>query len=286
VTPVIHYPLEVDGLLTRVLQAGDGGESVLLLHGGLSTANRWQASLEPLAAAGWRALSVDLPGRGFAIQTRERRLTVPYFADFVARFLDEMELSRASVVGASLGAHVAAELACRYPDRVEQLVLVGPAGLTPWDREDRLRTWSSYRAFSRESIAMGLARNGHEVAPEEIEATLRMRNTPSHLRAVETMMEYMMTDAWESDFVDARLAEITPTIRTLIVWGRDDKKFPVADAFALHPRLPGSYLAVVTGCDHDVDLDRPDVFHPLLFDALRGRLHAHRSPAVQLLGPS
>lgn len=283
---MIHYPLEVDGVLTRVLQAGDGDESVLLLHGGLSTANRWQASLEPLAAAGWRALSVDLPGRGFAIQTGRRGLTVPDFAEFVVGFLDEMELGRVSVVGASLGAHVAAELACRHPDRVDQLVLVGPAGVSPWDRDDRLRTWTSYREFSRDSIAMGLARNGHEASPEQVEETFRMRNTPSHLRAVETMMEYMMTDAWERDFVDGRLAAVTPTIRTLIVWGRDDKQFPVADAFELHPRLPGSYLAVVAGCGHDVDLERPDLFHPLLFDALRGRVQTHRSAAVELLGPS
>ena len=283
---MIHYPLEVDGLLTRVLQAGNGADSVLLLHGGLSTANRWRASLEPIAAAGWRALTVDLPGRGFAIQTGERRLTVPDFADFVAAFLDEMDIARVPVVGASLGAHVAAELALRHPDRVERLVLVGPAGISPWDRDDRLRTWTTYRGINRESIAKGLVRGGNEASWEEVEETFRMRNTPSHHRAVETMLEYMMTDAWEADFVDVRLAEITPTIPTLIVWGQDDKMFPVADGYALHERLPGSHLAVVEGSDHDVDLDRPDIFHALLFDALRDQLGAHHSPAVQLLAPS
>jgi 2-hydroxy-6-oxonona-2,4-dienedioate hydrolase len=283
---MIHYPLEVDGLLTRVLQAGNGDEAVVLLHGGLSTANRWRATLEPLAAAGWRALAVDLPGRGFAIQTNGRRLTVPDFADFVARFLDEMDLARTPVVGASLGAHVAAEFACRHPGRVAQLVLVGPAGVSPWDREDRLRTWTSYQGAGRESIAESLARDGQQASWEEVEETFRMRNTPSHQRAVEMMAEYMMTDAWEADFVDVRLAEITPTIPTLIVWGEDDKKFPVADAYALHERLPGSHLAVVAGSDHDVDLEHPDVFHPLLFDALRGRLSTHRSPDLRLLGPT
>jgi 2-hydroxy-6-oxonona-2,4-dienedioate hydrolase len=282
---MIHYPLEVDGLLTRVLQAGNGEETVLLLHGGLSTANRWKASLEPIAAAGWRALTVDLPGRGFAVQTHDRPLTVPDFADFVAHFLDEMEIARVPVVGASLGAHVAAEFAYRHPDRVEQLVLVGPAGISPWDRDDRLRTWTNYRGINRESIAKGLVRNGRDAPWEEVEETFRMRNTPSHHRAVEIMLEYMMTDAWESDFADARLAEITPTIPTLIVWGQDDKMFPVADAYALHARLSGSHLAVVAESDHDVDLERPDVFHALLFDALRGQLSEHRSPAVQLLGP-
>ena len=282
---MIHYPLEVDGILTRVLQAGNGDQSVVLLHGGLSTANRWRPSLEPLAAGGWRALTVDLPGRGFAIQTHGRRLTVPDFADFVAGFLDEMELPRTALVGASLGAHVAAEFACRHPDRVEQLVLVGPAGVSPWDREDRLRTWTSYRGFDRESIAKSLARDGQAVTWEEVEETFRLRNTPSHERAVEAMTEYMMTDAWEADFVDVRLADITPTLPTLVVWGHDDKKFPVADAYALHERLPGSHLAVVTGSDHDVDLERPDIFHALLFDALRGRLRAHRSPDVHVLGP-
>ena len=277
--------MEVDGLLTRVLQAGNGDDTVVLLHGGLSTANRWRASLEPIAAAGWRALTVDLPGRGFAIQTNGRSLTVPAVADFVARFFDEMDLDRVPIVGASLGAHVAAEVACRHPDRVEQLVLVGPAGISDWDRGDRARTWSTYREYTRDSIARGLVRNGVDAPWEEVEETFRMRNTPSHHQAVETMLDYMMSDAWEGDFVDARLAEVTPTLPTLIVWGRDDVMFPVADAYGLHKRLTGSRLAVVDRSGHDVDLDRPDVFHPLLLAALRGRLTEHRSDAVELLGP-
>jgi pyruvate dehydrogenase E2 component (dihydrolipoamide acetyltransferase) len=282
---MIHFPLEVDGLLTRVLQAGDGDEAVVLLHGGLSTANRWQDSLEPLAAEGWRALAVDLPGRGFAIQTHGRSLTVPGVAEFVARFLDEMELERATLVGASLGAHVAAEVACRDPGRVTQLVMVGPAGVTPWDRDDRVRTWTTYQSFSRETIANGLTRYQPLASWEEIEETYRMRNTPSHQRAVATMADYMLGDAWEADFVDARLAEITPIVPTLVVWGEADTQFPVADAHALHDRLPGARFAIVAEADHDVDLDRPAHFHALLFAALRGRLDAFESPDVRLLAP-
>jgi 2-hydroxy-6-oxonona-2,4-dienedioate hydrolase len=283
---MIHYPLEADGLLTRVLQAGHGDDTVVLLHGGLSTANRWRASLDPIAAAGWRALSFDLPGRGFAIQTGGRSLTVPAVADWVVQVFDELDLDRVPLVGASLGAHVAAEVACRHRDRVERLVLVGPAGISEWDRGDRARTWSAYREYTSESIAKSLVRNGVEPSPEEVEETFRLRNTPSHHRAVEVMLEYMMSDAWEGDFVDARLAEITRTIPTLIVWGRDDYQFPVADAYVLHERLPGSQLVVVEGSGHDVDLDRPDVFHPLLLDTLRGRLAEHRSDVIELLGPA
>jgi 2-hydroxy-6-oxonona-2,4-dienedioate hydrolase len=281
---MIHFPLEVDGLLTRVLQAGSGDRTVVLLHGGLSTANRWQASLDPLAAAGWRALAVDLPGRGFAIQTNGRALTVPASAEFVLRFLDEMDVPRVALVGASLGAHVAAEVALRDPTRVSHLVLVGPAGVSPWDRDDRRRTWDSYRTFDRASIARGLARN-RAASDEEIEATFRMRNTPSHQRAVAAMYDYMMTDAWEADFVETRLGAITTTVTTLVVWGDADTQFPVADAYALHDRLPGAHLAVVGGSDHDVDLQRPATFHELLLAALHGRLDSYRSDDVQLLDP-
>ena len=83
------------------------------------------------------------PGAASRSKTHGRGHTVPDFADFVASFSNEMELPRIALVGASLGAPVAADFACRHPDRVEQLVLVGPAGVSPWDPDQPQMTRNS-----------------------------------------------------------------------------------------------------------------------------------------------
>lgn len=69
----------------------------------------------------------DLPGHG-----RSAGPATPLdfigFADSVVRFLDAVGLERASLVGNSMGSAVIAHVGRLYPDRVERLILVSPAG--------------------------------------------------------------------------------------------------------------------------------------------------------------
>jgi pimeloyl-ACP methyl ester carboxylesterase len=95
----------------------------------------------------------------------------------------------------------------------------------------------------------------------------------------------MTSDAWEADAMGEQLSAVTPSIPTLVVWGRDDRLLPVEDAYELQRSLPGSYLAVVEDAEHDADLDRPEVVHRLMAAALAGRLEEHRDDAVLVTGP-
>jgi pimeloyl-ACP methyl ester carboxylesterase len=69
----------------------------------------------------------DLPGYGRS-QRPHRPLAIPDLADAAARFLDELGIERVVLVGNSMGCAISAEMAVRHPDRVEQVVLVAPAG--------------------------------------------------------------------------------------------------------------------------------------------------------------
>lgn len=283
---MIHYPLEVEGIVTRVLQAGNGPRVVVLLHGAQSTANRWRDSLGPIADRGCTALAPDLPGRGFAIPTGSAPQTVPAFADFVHRFLDVLDIDQVVLIGASLGGHVAAQVAIDDASRVSHLVLVGPAGLTPWERTDRERTWAAYRDADRETIGAAIEhRRGRPPSWEEIEETYRMTAAPSQRAAAARLSAYMLDGGWESHFVTDALAAVTPRLPTLIVWGRDDRTFPLADGLQAHDRLAGSRMAVVDDCGHDVDLDRPALFHDLLFAFLEGALGSQQVDGVSVIGP-
>ena len=76
-----------------------------------------------------RVIAFDLPGFGDSEMPREK-ITISGYGRFVEALLDELGASSAAVVGNSMGGFIGIELAIRFPERVERLVLVSAAGLS------------------------------------------------------------------------------------------------------------------------------------------------------------
>jgi len=112
----------------RVLEVGTG-TPVLFVHG---TAG--PGSLAPLVGEldGLRRLVLDRPGWGLStaidFSGHEYQAVV---ADVLSGVLDALEISRAHVVGASIGNVWALRLAARRPSRVDRMVLLGGGPLVP-----------------------------------------------------------------------------------------------------------------------------------------------------------
>ncbi|MCW2607312.1 MAG: alpha/beta hydrolase fold protein [Frankiales bacterium] len=104
-------------------ELGDG-PPLLLLHG-LGSSRRDWASLQPLLAAHFRTLAVDLPGQGEA-EPLPVRPTVSALTDRLERDLDSRGLDRLHVLGNSLGGRLALELARR--GRASSVVAISPSG--------------------------------------------------------------------------------------------------------------------------------------------------------------
>ncbi|MBI5843379.1 MAG: alpha/beta hydrolase [Deltaproteobacteria bacterium] len=108
------------------------GPKVVLIHGFSAPIAVWERTAPALARAGFRVLSFDLYGRGFS-----DRPNVVYdenlFDTQVCELLDALEVkSPVHVMGLSMGGAISAIFTARHPERVENLVLIAPAG-TPID---------------------------------------------------------------------------------------------------------------------------------------------------------
>jgi pimeloyl-ACP methyl ester carboxylesterase len=107
------------------LTRSGSGEPLLLLHG-MGSSRRDFTAVLPALTDRFDVLNVDLPGTG-ASRHLDRRPTVAAIADAVERTLDAEGVGRVHVLGNSLGARVALELAVR--GRARSVVAIAPSGL-------------------------------------------------------------------------------------------------------------------------------------------------------------
>jgi pimeloyl-ACP methyl ester carboxylesterase len=117
-----------DGVEIAFIAEGEG-ETVLLIHGFASNARtnwidtRWMAFL---AGSGFQVIALDNRGHGESQKLYEpEAYTGPVMADDARRLLDYLGITKADVIGYSMGARIAAFLALAYPDRVRSAVFAG-----------------------------------------------------------------------------------------------------------------------------------------------------------------
>lgn len=102
------------------IDSGGPGPVLLMLHG-FSDTSRSFSMLEPYFRE-YRLIVPDLPGHG--VSSAGESLHVADFAETIDRFLSLMGISRLFLLGHSMGAMTAIELAARRGDSIRAVVLI------------------------------------------------------------------------------------------------------------------------------------------------------------------
>jgi pimeloyl-ACP methyl ester carboxylesterase len=114
----------------RLAGTSKGDPPVFVLLHGIGVSHRYFARLHRELASGRQArdavvYSFDLPGFGDA-KRPDRQVSVGEYAAFIAAVLSDAGVRSCVVVGHSMGAQFAVELALQEPDLVSRVVLMGP----------------------------------------------------------------------------------------------------------------------------------------------------------------
>lgn len=100
---------------------------VILVHGLLLSQEMHRPLAQDLAALGNRVITVDLLGHGESDRPRDMwRYSMRFFAEQVIALMDHLELEQAVVMGTSLGANTALEIASAAPERLRGMVIEMP----------------------------------------------------------------------------------------------------------------------------------------------------------------
>jgi pimeloyl-ACP methyl ester carboxylesterase len=228
---------------------------------------------------GHRVIAFDLPGFGCSPMPAEP-ISISGYARTLDALMDAHELDAAAVVGNSMGGFIAAELALKFPQRVERLVLVSAAGLSTYNHPQGTRAMPRLRQLERivaaytgwiashadavtrrprlRNATLGLVARHPGRLPAALAAEqLRGAGKPGFMQALEAIFDY--------DF-RARLGEIV--CPTLIVWGDRDRVITAHDADRFAELIPGSRKVVYEDTGHVPMLERPAEFNALLAEFL------------------
>lgn len=115
-------------------ERGYGERTYVLVHG-IGMGRTVFDDLGRHLARHGRVVAFDLPGYGDAPEP-PRILTVERNADVVAAFLRHLDVRDVTVIGHSMGAQIAVEIAARHPSSVQRIVLAGPT-VNPKERSAR-----------------------------------------------------------------------------------------------------------------------------------------------------
>lgn len=263
---MICYPTVVGTSLTRALEHGSGDDLVLFLHGVGARADRWRHNVQALGQNGRRCVALDLPGHGFAAKGANFNYSVDGYVEFVASYIRQWSPVRAHLVGTSLGAHISATVACRHPDLVAGLVLVGATGLFPIGPEAAGNIARRQVDRSREGIAVKLAHVFHDpslVTPALVEEEFLINNSPGSDETFAALARYFV-EGIDRDVIGPELARKSSALPIMAIWGESDRTVPLElgrRAAALLGNIP---LEVIGASAHVPYLERPELFNPLV----------------------
>jgi flavin reductase (DIM6/NTAB) family NADH-FMN oxidoreductase RutF/pimeloyl-ACP methyl ester carboxylesterase len=241
---------------TGFIRAGSGAP-VLFIHGVGMNAAIWQPQIERMADR-FDLVAIDMLGHGQSPLPPQHPELADY-ADQAVRLLDHLGLDKVFVVGHSMGALVAQELALRAPGRVRRIVSLNAVFRRPPELTEAVRQRAA--ALTGRGDAAGtaqtIARWFGDPVPAELEATAQ--KTASALSAVDPegyARTYRLFARADDEHADRLPALAVPA---LFMTGSEDKNSSPAMSAAMARLAPRGRCTVLPGERHMMAVAAPDL---------------------------
>ena len=257
--------LTANGIEIGYDQAG-AGPPLLLVHAGIVDRRMWDPVWDALAAR-YRVIRPDLRGFG---ETPNPDGGFAHWRD-LAEMLRSLEAAPAHVVGVSMGASAALELALAEPALVDRLLMVAP-GLAGWEWSAALRAeWdaeeAAWQAGDLDEVAWINIRTW-------LDGPMRGGEAPSALRRAVFDMQRHALDLDNDNAVAVpleppareRLGEVRAP--TLVVVGELDQPDMMAIGEHMAEAMPDARLTVMLGVAHLPPMEAPEAFVTLVEEFL------------------
>ena len=278
--PVKKVQLPRDGHTIAYAEMGSGDKTIIFIHGLGSYAPAWSRNINELSRH-FRCIAIDLPGYGKSSKEPHSGL-MSYYAHVISELINELNLQKVYLAGHSMGGQISITTTLLYPDMVEGIILVAPAGFErftagqkQWFRD--VMTPKGVKLTTAEAIQNNLATNFYRVPKEAefmITDRLRMRKAADfdgYCYAVAQSVKGMVDEP-----VIDYLSDIK--VPTLILFGENDNLIPnrylnpgKTEEIARYgaSKIENSKLVMVPQCGHFLMFEKPEIFNSEVIEFLK-----------------
>jgi pimeloyl-ACP methyl ester carboxylesterase len=247
------------------------GEPVVLITGYSATMDMWDPFLIKELSARYRVILFDNRGMGRTTAS-DRSFSIGLFVEDTVGLMNALGIKKAHVMGWSMGTFIATEMALKYPEKVDKLILY--AGNCGWNGKDVIKSSPEVSAAlmdlsgtreERASRLLGVLfpKQWLEEHPDFTKGLPRPETPPSR-DSLERQGAAIGAWAGACD----RLGKIAQP--TLIITGTEDVVIPPGNSQMMASRIPGSWLIRIPG-GHSNMYQYPDLFSRCLIGFLQAQ---------------
>jgi 2-hydroxy-6-oxonona-2,4-dienedioate hydrolase len=257
----------VFGYKLHYLEAGRG-DPVILLHGSGGEGARWMPTIKGLSGS-FRVIALDQVGFGQS----DKPLTIYHtgvFAGFLAQFMKTIGVSKATLMGQSMGAGVALYLTVHHPQMVDRLILVDGGGFRgPSDPPPPPPNWHNRQIANAGTLEesreyMEKLYYDHSFVTDELVEHNLM------LRLASAFTAESMQTANERGLGGVTEGEVRAIKKpTLLIWGMNDPLSSVANAEKLNNAIENSRKVLFDKAGHYPFIEHASEFNQIVLEFLK-----------------
>ena len=229
--------------------------TIVMLHGFTADAIVWLRFAQYFNKQ-YNVIIPDLLGHGETGFKDEWSYRTPEQAKCIKSLLDNLNITKAHIIGNSMGGFISAQFALRYPDHCISATLVDPAGIKSVQSSDMEllleQGINPFLIFNRGKFSEFYAMTMHK-PPWVPKIVLNV--VASKYLTHKDEFERIFNDFIFNDLLDDELENIT--VPTLILWGDQDRLIHVANADKWQQGIQNSELKIWPGIGHMPMLEIP-----------------------------
>lgn len=241
--------LKTEGKFTYA-EAGEG-RPLIILHGLMGALSNFNETFQHFSKKGYHVLIPELPLYTLPLL----KTNVKHLAKFIHEFIKFKGLEKVTLLGNSLGGHIALYYTKHYPDDVHSLVLTGSSGLYEKAMGDSYPKRGNYEYIEQKTkdVFYDPAIASKELV-DEVYGIVNNRIT------------VLKTLTIAKSAIRHNMADDLPNMNqpTCLIWGKQDSVTPPEVAIDFHKLLPNADLFWIDKCGHAAMMEKPEEFNQIL----------------------
>lgn len=250
--------LEVADLSIHYYEGGpQDGETIVMVHGFGADKNNWLQFARHFTQR-YHVIALDLPGFGESSKPHAS-YDVGTQVERIAAFTQALGIKRLHIIGNSMGGHIAALYAARYPQQVASAALLDNAGI---DAPHESELYQRIEQGKPNPLVVNRVQEFDQLIDFVFYQAPPLPERLKHYMAEQAIANSSMNQQIFQQLRD-RYIPLEPELGkieapTLVLWGDHDRVLDVSSIEVMQPLLKHPSVVVMKDCGHVPMLERPD----------------------------